>query len=616
MPRRALLLLASAACASSDPSQATAITEPVWHAETDLARVEGELGAAAARYLEQEALGLSGEEGFELLSVRSGPDGLRHVRLQEMHRGVPVLGSEIAVHADDTTFLGYGGTVTRHLEGFEVAAAIAGDRAVELARAHAGTATDGTATRRLAIRPRPGGGADLVWQVEVRSKGRWFVLIDAVGGAVLRAYDGLATAQASGPGGNPRSARAWNQELDVEEDGGEYAMDTERQVTLDLKHQTGNGKVVRGPLDPIGDPAINDAHGFTEVTLDMLRDWLQEDSIDGAGFKLVSRVHYDHDFANAYWDGDVMTYGDGGDTFYPMSGALDIVAHEINHGFTEKHSNLTYQGMSGGLNESFSDIAGTMAEFFHQGAAADFDIGEDIVREGRALRTMCDPPAIGGSIDHIDDFDGGNSDDPGTDVHYSSGLGNKAFCLAVARYVAASDGITTAGAVRAVGRAWFAANAGYWTSESDFAAGCIGAVDGARGLGFEDEQVAAIQHSWADVGVYCGSGQGMTCQVDGVCDVEAGETCFGCASDCGSCNEACGPFKKAKCALGIGDCSRCGGGCGDGWCDGEEDDANCGQDCGCQAPGDSCASVAPYGCWCDRACDVSGDCCVDIDVCR
>ena len=307
MPRRALLLLASAACASSDPSQATVITEPVWHAETDLARVEGELGAAAARYLEEEALGLSGEEDFELLSVRSGPDGLRHVRLQEMHRGVPVLGSEIAVHADDTTFLGYGGRVTRHLEGFEVTAAIAGDRAVELARAHVGTATDGSAARRLAIRPRPGGGTDLVWQVEVRSKGRWFVLVDGASGAVLRAWDGLATAQASGPGGNPKAARSWNQELDVEEDGGEYAMDTERLVTLDLKNQTGNGKVVHGPLDPIGDAAINDAHGFTEVTLDMLRDWLQQDSIDGAGFKLVSRVHYDHDFANANRDGAVMT---------------------------------------------------------------------------------------------------------------------------------------------------------------------------------------------------------------------------------------------------------------------------------------------------------------------
>jgi pseudolysin/vibriolysin len=621
-------VITGAACSQSTGDSLPIVSEPVWHLEMSSRVVAGEPGAAAIAYLADQPLGLSAEEDLEVISVIAGADRLQHIRIQESHRGLPVLGSEIAVHADQTTFVAYGGTVTRNLEGFEVVPAIDGDRALELARAHMAPAMEPVReARRLAIQPGDGGGAMLVWQVEILADGqagvepgRWFALVDAASGEVVESYNGLATAeQASGPGGNPKAPHDWAAELDVEPAGGVFAMQTERFTTLDFHRTMDTGLVVVGPLDPIGDPAINDAHGFAEVTLDMMREWMGYDSIDDRGFPIVSRVHYDQDYGNAFWNGEAMTYGDGGDRYFPLSGALDVVAHEINHGFTEKHSNLEYKKEPGGLNESFSDVAGALAEFYFLGEEADFLVGEDVRRDGSALRTMCDPPADGHSIDHVRDFDPGFYIEHvriwGTDVHYSSGLGNKAFCLAVGRYVA--TGASVLDSVRWMGQVWYLANAAYWTSGASFEQGCQGTVDAAHALGFSRAAIVAIQQSWADVGVLCGSGDGLACQVDATCDAAAGESCFSCASDCGSCTESCSLWKKAKCKLGIGDCSKCSdaAGCGDGECGEDEDDETCGIDCGCRAPEDACGSVAPYGCWCDPGCAEAGDCCADAEVC-
>ena len=84
---------------------------------------------------------------------------------------------------------------------------------------------------------------------------------------------------------------------------------------------------------------------------------------------------------NAFWCDDcgpggigVMFFGNGipsnftlrGQTVAPLSGSLDIVAHELTHGVTSSTSNLIYMDESGALNEAFSDIMGIATEFFFQ----------------------------------------------------------------------------------------------------------------------------------------------------------------------------------------------------------------------------------------------------------
>ena len=609
-------------------------TRPVRHLEWALAPVGADLAGSAPAYVagldDQLGLDLSAEADYQVESIAAGADGLRHARLQQLHAGVPVRGAEVVVHADDTTFLGFNGFVTSGLDGFPVTPAVEQGSALAAARndrTGGAAASFRTEAAELVIQPGEEGGATLVWRVDLLNEaqdglapGRWIYLVDAASGVVLHRHDALATEQASGPGGNPKRLRRWDAQLDVEPMDGEFAMSTTRLVTFDMKNGTDLPPApVTGPLDPIGDAAINDAHRFAEVTLDMMRDWYGHDSIDDAGFVIKSRVHYDVDYENAFWDGMQMTYGDGKEMFYPLSGALDVVAHEINHGFTSFHSDLAYTNQSGGMNESFSDIAGTLAEFSLEGDAAEFMVGEDIYRGEGALRYMCDPRTDRafykekynlddyGSIDHASDYT------PDLDVHFSSGVPNKAFCLAVARFRANSDGGTAVDAARRVGAAWYEANASYWTSGSRYNEGCQGVVDAARALGFSSEEVAALTDSWADVGVICDDHPGA-CNRDDSCDLDAGENCATCSADCGSCSERCSRFKKLKCKVGIGDCSRCGlpAGCGDGICAADENDENCGRDCGCQAP-DSCTTVAPYGCWCDISCKGHDDCCADVE---
>ena len=112
-----------------------------------------------------------------------------------------------------------------------------------------------------------------------------------------------------------------------------------------------------------------------------------------------------------------MYFGDGASTFYPLV-SLDVASHEISHGFTEQHSALVYSGMSGGMNEAFSDMAGEAAEYYNKGTN-DFLVGAEIFKSGTALRYMNNPPLDGSSIDNTSTLD----------VHYTSGVYNKAFYL-------------------------------------------------------------------------------------------------------------------------------------------------------------------------------------------
>jgi bacillolysin len=96
------------------------------------------------------------------------------------------------------------------------------------------------------------------------------------------------------------------------------------------------------------DRAINDAHNYAIDTYNYYKTKFGRDSIDGAGMTLVSRVHFNVNYNNAFWDGSQMTYGDGdGIIFSPLSQDLDVVAHELTHGITQRESDLIYSGESG-----------------------------------------------------------------------------------------------------------------------------------------------------------------------------------------------------------------------------------------------------------------------------
>jgi vibriolysin len=524
--RNALLVSAAlfvAGCAGEgvDTSVATSGTptvEEIRFTDKDQTTLSGDVALAARDYVRaRPELTVSAEDDWNVRTAGMGLDGKHHVRLEQLHGGVKVWGADLVLHADAMQVGGVNGTIVTNLDGFRTDARLADSEAMAIAQAdYAKNAKDTTVAlayerqaTELVILPLENRDARLAWHTTFFTElqagmapGLWNYFIDAETGEVLQAFNGIHTlSQASGPGGNAKVSRTWTNDLDVEASGTSYKMDTSQYKTVNMNNsQSGSGTIVTGPLNNIGDAAINDAHGFAEKTVRMLNEWYGHNSIDDNGFKIVSRVHYGSNYENAFWDGQQMTYGDGASTFYPLSGDVDVVGHEINHGFTSFHSNLTYSGQSGGNNESFSDIAGTLAEFYTEGASADWDMGRDIFKGNNALRYMCDPTADGISIDHASDYTNG------MDVHFSSGVMNKAFCRAAKRISSGSpDGAATVDGVKRAGAAWYLANANYWTASSNFVQACQGVVDAATALNFTAAEIAAIQESWVDVGVSCGS---------------------------------------------------------------------------------------------------------------
>lgn len=225
----------------------------------------------------------------------------------------------------------------------------------------------------------------------------------------------------------------------------------------------------------------NDALYSGQIINDLYRQWYGVPPLvdqEGEPMKLIMRVHYGHEYENAFWDGKQMTFGDGGSMLHPLV-SLGIGSHEISHGFTEQYSNLLYFGQSGGMNESFSDMAAKAAEYFARGSH-DWKIGGDIFKEKsgyEAIRYMDQPSLDGKSIDSADEYY------KGMDVHHSSGVYNRLFYL-----LATTPNWDTHKAFDVMVKA----NMDYWPPYASFTDGGCGMLNATRDLGYELDDVKAV----------------------------------------------------------------------------------------------------------------------------
>ena len=140
-----------------------------------------------------------------------------------------------------------------------------------------------------------------------------------------------------------------------------------------------------------------DAHWGAEKTYDYWSTVHGRNSYDNAGATIKSYVHYSSAYDNAYWNGTVMTYGDGSDTYFDILTSIDVAGHEIGHAVCEKTANLAYQKESGAMNEAFSDIWGACIEYYAAPTKSTWLIGEDIERRSGhlSLRSMSNPNTEG-----------------------------------------------------------------------------------------------------------------------------------------------------------------------------------------------------------------------------
>lgn len=323
---------------------------------------------------------------------------------------------------------------------------------------------------------------------------RPFFIIDAHTGEVLDHWEGLTHGKkATGPGGNKNTGKYYyGKDFDTLDVDSQCRMENINVKTINLNHSTSGGfvhkftcpentvKGINGAYSP-----LNDAHFFGGVVFKLYNDWY---GVKPLKTKLTLRVHYSRNYENAFWNGSSMTFGDGRSTFYPLTG-LDVVSHEVSHGFTQFNSNLVYRNQSGGMNEAFSDMAGESAEFFMRGKV-DWIVGADITKNGKGIRNFPNPSKHRGSIEDIKNYRNG------MDVHYSSGIFNKAFYqLAEVR----GWGIRKAFDVMVL------ANQVYWQKNSTFEQGACDVMKAANKKGYP---VSDVQAAFKVVGL------GNSCKVD------------------------------------------------------------------------------------------------------
>ncbi len=449
------------------------------------------------------------EQGMALKERYTRPTrhGTYTMRMQQTYHGIPVYGRSIAVERDGQgRALKANGVLERSLGMPNLHAALAPKRAISTLRGFRDPFLgpgQRIANRKadLYVYPEASGQTRLVYLTSYLVTGvqpsRPTAIIDANTGRVIKHWDGLTTADGYGPGGNTKTGQ-YNYGTDypalvVSQSGSTCTMSNAYVRTYDMNHATsGSGTLVSFPCSThTGDgingaySPINDAHHFGGVVHDMYNDWFGAPPLNQV---LNMKVHLGNSYENAYWDGTAMNFGDGASYFYPLV-SLDVTSHEISHGFTEQHSNLAYSGQSGGMNEAFSDMAGEAAEYYDRGAN-DWLVGAEIVKSGTALRYMCTPSSDGSSIDNASQYYSG------LDVHYSSGVYNKAFCT-----LAKTSGWNTRKAFEVFERA----NALYWTSSATFNSGACGVESAATDLGYSSANVAS---AFSAVGVTCPSGGG------------------------------------------------------------------------------------------------------------
>lgn len=250
------------------------------------------------------------------------------------------------------------------------------------------------------------------------------------------------------------------------------------------------------------DKYATDAHWGAEMTYDYYSLKHGRNSIDNAGFRLDSYVHYDLNFGNAFWDGQRMTYGDGGSGNSPFT-ALDIAGHEITHGLTTFTADLVYQDESGALNESFSDIFGVSVEFVARPGNANWLMGEDL---GFTIRNMSNPNALGDP----DTYFGtnwaalGGGDNGG--VHTNSGVQNYWYYLLTTGGSGTNDlghAYTVNGlGLDLAGQVAFRNLTVYLTTSSQYADARFFSIQSAVDLfGACTPQVQSVTNAWYAVGV-------------------------------------------------------------------------------------------------------------------
>jgi len=252
-------------------------------------------------------------------------------------------------------------------------------------------------------------------------------------------------------------------------------------------------------------------HWASEMTYDYFQETFGRNSYDNDGGAIISYADWKegNEQNNAFWAGAFAAYGAGDGELRGSWGAIDVVGHEISHGITDHSANLIYQGESGALNESFSDIFGAAVEFYAEGRdKGDWLTGEDVFKDFGALRSMLNPKARFDPDTYLGEYwyNTANTNDNGG-VHTNSGVQNHWFYLLTeggsgenddgVSYQVTGIGLDDASAIA------YRNLIHYLLPDSRYMDAATYSIQAAEDLFGEDsQQVLSTRSAWEAVGIY------------------------------------------------------------------------------------------------------------------
>ena len=481
-----------------------------------------------------EAVHATRADRFVARDVIVDADGSEHVRMDRTYGGLPVIGGDVVVHSRGgrmtSASLSLGAPMRLALRP-----TLSAEDALVAAGVEFGSNFTGRPTATLSVHARTA-TPELVWDVRMTGHEADGVerdmsyLVSARDGRIVDRWSNIDTVAASPTPctgasvvGTGKTLYSGNVNLRTTSCSGYELQDMVRgrTTTIDLMGATSGGVSFRDTDNAWGNNTRSDratvgadAHYGMARAFDYFKNVHGRNGVAGDGKGAQARVHYGTSYVNASWSDTCfcINFGDGNATYSPLA-SLDIAGHELAHGVTNRTARLARTGEAGGLNESTSDIFGSMVEFHAANASdpGDFTIGEKVVVAGGlgALRYMFKPSRDAASADcWTPTLYQKNS-------HYSSGVGNHFFYLLVKGAVSpAGYGYTPAQLVCAgptslvaisrqkAEKIWYRALTVYLTSSSNYAAARAATLNAARDLyGLNSTEYKAVAAAWTAVAV-------------------------------------------------------------------------------------------------------------------
>lgn len=383
------------------------------------------------------------------------------VRLSQSVQGIPIFGSDLKVHINAQNDIKVVSGKIFSIEALNTSPSLSKEQAWVKARQYLAPTFQTASQAKLEVYEKEEHPL-LTWHFvseQENPRAEWHVIVSSEEGRLVTVYNNIHSQYAH---------KNWETFETFQED----VLPGNRHLS---NYQTS------------ADPVLNTLHANIATTMDYFYDAFGRNSFDGKGTPVISTAVKNSNYSNAYWDGNLFVFGDGDGSYVGSFGkALDVVAHEYGHAVTDFSANLIYQGESGALNESMSDVWGILLD------PEDWLLGEDLAlnkSSGYSLRNIQNPEKSG-QPDHMSKYQSMSYDNGG--VHINSGIPNKAFFH-----------IFEALGKEETEQIYYRALTAYFTQNTDFLGARLGLTEAAKDLFGEDSfQVNSVKKAFGKVGIY------------------------------------------------------------------------------------------------------------------